>query len=99
MEHFSIKLQDCKNKDDKRSHAKEIKQALEELPPKIDVIKYYQVGINITDSPKAYDIVLVSDFESIETPDAYRIHPAHVAVVKLIRKYSESTKAVDFVTD
>ncbi len=93
-----IKLLSTENKEDKIKHSQEIKEALETLPSQIDVIKFYQVGLNLSESPRAYDIVLISDFEDLNRLDEYRVHPAHIKVVELIRKYSEDMKAVDFDT-
>ncbi|MBN2667748.1 MAG: Dabb family protein [Bacteroidales bacterium] len=81
---------------DKKDKATLIVEALNHLPAKIDEIKYYEVGLNIANSPAAYDIVLISKFENLKTLDTYRKHPAHVEVLDLIAKYKESSIVVDF---
>lgn len=91
-----IKLKDFENLIDKTNAAEEIKAGLEALPIKIEQIKYYEVGLNISTSANAHDLVLVSDFETLETLDEYRVHPAHVEVVNIILKHSAATQVVDF---
>ncbi|MFP4529449.1 MAG: Dabb family protein [Candidatus Kapaibacterium sp.] len=73
-----------------------LKAMLEALPAKIDLIKFYEVGLNFSKSPAAMDIALVSHFESAETLDAYRSHPAHVEVLEFIKKTVAQTAVVDY---
>ena len=81
---------------DKTEISKEIKENLENLPKLIDEIKYYEIGLNISKSLAAYDIVLVSRFESLETLETYRMHTEHQKVLDLIKKYAKKTTVVDF---
>ena len=50
---------------DKQDVAQEIKMRLDSLPAKIDVIKTFEVGLNVLESARSYDMVLVSTFESL----------------------------------
>ena len=68
---------------DKTEISQKIKDRLENLPQLINEIKYYEVGLNLSKSPSAHDIVLVSRFDSLETLEAYRIHPEHKKVLDL----------------
>ena len=81
---------------DKTEISQKIKDRLENLPQLINEIKYYEVGLNLSKSPSAHDIVLVSRFDSLETLEAYRIHPEHKKVLDLIKKHAEKTAVVDF---
>lgn len=74
----------------------EIKEALEKLPNIIPHIKYYEVGINVLTDPRAYDIVLISSFESEEDLKIYRNHPVHKEILSFILERSEDSKVVDF---
>ena len=61
IEHIvMIKLKESSVKND---ISKKIKSALEALPNLINEIKYYEIGLNISKSPTANDIVLVSRFD------------------------------------
>ena len=51
----------------KAENARKIKQMLEALPDKISQLKSLEVGINILDSDAAYDAVLITKFDSVET--------------------------------
>lgn len=97
IEHIvMIKISDRFEADAKQAKAQEIKGILEELPAKIEEIKTYEIGLNISPSPTAYDIVLVSSFETLETLETYRIHKAHQKVLKKIKEYAAATTVVDY---
>jgi hypothetical protein len=85
-----------KLKDDSKDRAEEIKKALETLPSKISQIKYFEVGVNISDSPAAYDVVLISEFDSVEDLNTYRLDPEHIKVTDIIRLYKSDSMVVDY---
>lgn len=91
-----IKLKPFSGKEEKLQKANEIKTALERLPSMINEIKFLEVGLNIIESERASDIVLVSQFDSLETLDVYRVHPEHQKVVAKIGEYAEKVTAVDY---
>ena len=73
-----------------------MKERLEALGSKIDAIRHLEVGLNLTDSEEAYDIVLYSEFDSREDLEAYRVHPAHVEARDFIRRVREERRVVDY---
>jgi len=75
---------------------KELKDKILSLKDKIDVIRYYQVGINFSDEERAYDLVLISDFDSKEDLKTYATHPEHLKVISLVKSKKITTKVVDF---
>jgi hypothetical protein len=85
-----------KLKDEFTNKASLIKDALDGLPVKILEIKTFEVGINIADTDSAYDLVLVSEFESLDDLNTYRVHPEHQKVVELIAKYKLTSMVVDY---
>jgi hypothetical protein len=69
---------------------------LEALPPKIAEIRRYEVGRDVVRSERSYDLVLVSEFDSLEALEAYRQHPDHVEVAAVIADTAEHVAVVDF---
>ena len=65
---------------DKERRARDIKENLEALKDKIDVICDIEVGLNFETSDAASDVVLVSTFKTAEDLNEYQNHPAHKAV-------------------
>lgn len=82
---------------DKKDEVKAaIKTKLEALPSKIAQIKSFEVGANIKESDRSYDLVLVSSFDSLATLQEYAVHPEHLEVVKYIKETCGSISAVDY---
>ncbi|MEN8121669.1 MAG: Dabb family protein [Bacteroidota bacterium] len=97
IEHIvMIKVSDSYKAETKLKKAQELKKLLENLPEKIEEIITYEIGLNISTSPNAYDLVLVSSFKSLEALEVYRVHAEHQKVLKKIKEYASSTTVVDY---
>ncbi len=81
---------------DRISGSKQIVETLEQLPGKINQIRYYELGTNFATSESAYDVVLISEFDSVEDLNAYRSHPEHVSAVEKIKHLIQKTAVVDY---
>lgn len=83
--------------EDKSARAKAIKENLEALKDKIDVIEDIEVGINLEGSQAASDVVLVSTFKTREALNEYQNHPAHKAVgAAYVRPYVSERRVCDY---
>jgi heme-degrading monooxygenase HmoA len=80
----------------RKENAEQIKRLLDGLPSKIPEIKGYEVGINIFESERAYDIALISVFESKEDLEKYIAHPEHQKAVEFIKVRRQSGISVDY---
>jgi tRNA(His) 5'-end guanylyltransferase len=90
------KLKDFAEGADKKENARKIKRLLEGLKHKIKEIKHIEVGININDTPAAYDIVLYSEFASTQDLDAYQNHPEHIKAGEFVGKVRLDRRVVDY---
>jgi hypothetical protein len=91
-----FKLSDTEDQALKEHNKRELKKRLEALPPKINVIRSMEVGINVKESPRAFDVVLVSTFDNLDDLETYRVHPAHQEVVSYVGQIREQTASVDY---
>ncbi len=91
-----IKLKEFSTDEEKSLKIKDIKVGLENLPKLINEIRFLEVGVNINPSERASDLVLVSDFDSLEDLDVYRVHPEHLKVVDIIKENAAKVTAVDY---
>lgn len=83
--------------EDKRGKMLAIKENLEGLKNKIDVIKSIEVGINFNTSDTVSDIVLISDFETRDDLAKYISDPAHKAVgAALVKPNVVERRVVDY---
>ncbi len=80
----------------RESQAHELQARLEALPVAIPDIQRLEVGINVSASARAADVVLVAEFGSPEELAAYSAHPAHQEVVAFIRGIAEESRVVDY---
>lgn len=73
-----------------------IKARLEALPAKIPSIRSLEVGINAYPGAMAFDMVLITEFETKDDLDLYAAHPDHVAVSEYVGKVRISRAVVDY---
>ena len=92
-----FKLKKTQSEDSLEGIKNEIKLRLESLPGKIDVIRTMEVGINVVTSDRAFDLALISSFDSLDDLETYRMHPAHQEVVSYIGGVKDQSAAVDFI--
>lgn len=56
--------------------------ALEDI---ISQIKAMKLEKDILHSERSYDLIYISEFDSLEALEAYRVHPEHVKVAEFIK--------------
>jgi len=90
------KLKDTAEGNTKEENAKIIKQKLEALADKIDVIQRIEVGLDFNGSEMAYDVALYSVFADREGLDTYQNHPAHLEAAGFVRSVVQARTVVDY---
>jgi len=84
----------------KQKNAEKLKLILEGLRANIEEIKNVEVGIQINEkSPDAFDVVLISDFETDLDFKMYTRNPHHQKAVKFIESVAEKRIYVDYLVD
>lgn len=81
----------------KESNIKEVVKRLNILVELIPELRLMEVGVNFTDSERAFDLSLYSTFETKEDLASYSIHPEHLKVVELIKSMTSESKVVDYI--
>lgn len=82
-------------KEERKAIAESFKNALMELPDKIDVLKSMEVGIN-ENPAEDWDVVLTAIVPTIADVEKYATHPAHIAAASIISANKESRACVDY---
>lgn len=80
----------------KKENALKLKEKLMALPAKIPQIKKFEVGINIDQTESASDVVLFSEFNSLDDLRTYQRHPEHQMVVQFLNKVRSEKRVVDY---
>ena len=73
------------------------KDKLEALKNKIPEVLHLETGVNFSESPKAFDLVLTTHFSSEADLDLYRNHPDHKKIVGLIKEIVSEVVVVDYI--
>ena len=91
-----FKLRSCNSEEEKMQAAVAVRDELMALKKKIPVIKEFEVGINSSPDPAAWDLVINSAFASKEDLKTYQVHPDHQAFIVFNKNYSEKKAIVDY---
>ena len=91
-----FKLKEFESEQAKKEAIAEVKEGLLGLKDKIAELKYIEVGTNYEVAAKSFDICLITHFESLADLNVYAVHPEHLKVVDIVRKYAVDRAAVDF---
>ena len=83
--------------ENKTKNIKIVQEKLENLVAKIESLESMEVGVNFTDSPRAFDLSLYSTFADKEALQAYAIHEEHLKVVAFIKDVTTQSKVVDYI--
>ena len=73
-----------------------IRNRLVDLKNRISEIKSIEVGINELESPRAYDLVLITEFDSYDDLKSYQKHKSHLDVLQIVRDLTQNTIVVDY---
>ncbi len=87
-------LKDATENPSYAENAQYLKETLEALAGKIPGLLKIEVGFDAT-SEEA-NIVLYAELESRAALDAYQQHPAHQAVIPLVKKLCTARRVVDY---
>ena len=69
------------------------------LKGEIPEIRSFNVEKNITSGPGSYDVIIDSDFDSIEDLRSYQNHPAHRYAVEQNKQWSQTKAVVDYISE
>ena len=86
-----------KLEDNSEANKEAVKTRIMGMKGKIDLLTHIEVGVNFSPEERAFDLALVTDFETKEDLQAYAIHPLHVEVVTFLKSINTVTKVVDYV--
>ena len=87
-------LEDVAEGNSRDENARRIKKGLESLKGVIDGIIHLEVGINV--NPKGFDLVLYSEFASMDALKAYDCHPEHLKMREFINKVITERVVADY---
>jgi hypothetical protein len=82
--------------DDKATNLAKVQQDLVALRGLVPGMGAFEIAIGADPLEHTYDMVLYSEFDSVEALHAYATHPQHVAVAQFIGKVRTARACMDF---
>ncbi|MCC8153963.1 MAG: Dabb family protein [Tannerellaceae bacterium] len=76
-----FKLVEFPTLEKKKEKLNEIKERLEALIDKIDILRHIQVDFNVNPA-ETFDLILTTELDSLEDINTYTNHPEHVIVAR-----------------
>lgn len=80
----------------RQENALKIKAALEGLNGQIPGLLRLEVGVDVSREEDSADVVLYSEFASRQALEDYLGHPAHLAVVPLVKTLRMERRVADY---
>ena len=74
----------------------EMKHLLESLKGVVPSLVDIEIGLNMADGDAAKDMVLYSEFATMEDLKAYVVHPEHLKVVEFVKPLVSERAVVDY---
>ena len=72
-----------------------VKDKLFALLPIIPELKKMEIGKDVSHTDMSYDLILITEFESLDDLHTYAVHPEHVKVSGYVRSVIESRVVLD----
>lgn len=81
-----------------RADAEEAVRRLAAMDGKVPALQGIEVGLDITRSPRSYDVALITRHADADGLAAYAQDPVHLEVVAWIKSKGPQSVAVDFLS-
>ena len=93
---FKLKEEYSKSAEEKDIYCRKVAAQLETLPHNIPEIIFFELGVNYSERKNAYDLILISEFDTDADLKIYQKHPVHIKCVEEIKKYVENLVVCDY---
>jgi hypothetical protein len=71
-------------------------QLLNNMDGKVDFLRHIEVGVDVRQTDRSYDMALVTKFDTIADLQRYGTHEAHLPVVDYMKNHNIKTVIVDY---
>jgi hypothetical protein len=74
------------------------RDVLLDMQHELPMLRSVEVGLNAGDDPRAFDVSLITRFDSMRDLEAYRVHPHHQEVIAHMKSVTSQSVVVDYET-
>jgi hypothetical protein len=85
-----------KLKDNSQENIERTAVKLRSLAGNVPTLNSIEVGVNVVDSTRAYDIGIITRFDDLAAMEAYQVHPFHQEVMAYMKNVMETAVAIDY---
>ncbi|MBQ9085803.1 MAG: Dabb family protein [Clostridia bacterium] len=89
------KLKECAEGKTKRENLEYIRELLYSLPPLIPQIKHMEIAFDLSGTDASMDLMLLTEFNSMDDLRTYAVHPEHLKVSDYVKKAVEVRAVLD----
>ena len=79
----------------KEENMQAVKDMLYSLVPRIPEIKRMEIGIDLSHTSASMDLMLLTEFDSVEDLKTYAVHPEHLLVAEYVGKVVDNRVVLD----
>ena len=72
-----------------------VRDRLYALVPVISEIKRMEIGFDVSRTDASMDLILLTEFDTVDALRAYAVHPEHLKVADFVRRVVESRVVAD----
>ena len=79
-----------------KAYADEAAETLRNMEGKIESMRSIEVGINVVESDRAYDVSIKTTFDDLAGLKEYAEHPEHQPVIQWMRAHTAVAASIDY---
>ncbi len=79
--------------------AADLVESLLALEGQVPTLRRMEAGVDTLHQDRSYDLALIARFDDVDGLNAYQVHPAHQAVLAVVREVASAVVAVDYIDE
>ena len=79
------------------SNRKEAKERLESMRGTVPSLRFIEVGEDLLESPRSWELVLITHFDDQSGYEAYSVDPTHLEVLSWLKSVIQESATVDYL--
>lgn len=91
-----FKFTDILNDNDRLRKAEKMESTFSPMKSLIDVVKSYDININMKKTDFSYDLIITSEYESWEDLDTYIKHAEHQKAIAICKDIKKEKAVIDY---
>ena len=91
-----FKLTNVKDDMDRSLQIDKMKSTFSPLRNTINVVESYEIGVNVKRTAFSYDLIIISEFNTLEKLEIYLNHPEHQKAIQICQDIKKEKAVIDY---